>query len=112
ILKLFSRKNWLIKRRNKILRSNGKQKRKEIKIMKIKALAHRGYPIKYPENTIKAFEASYELGFTHIELDVQLSKDGIPVIMHDQTINRTTNGKGLVDDYTVEELKQFRTKKG
>lgn len=80
--------------------------------MKIKALAHRGYPIKYPENTIKAFEASYELGFTHIELDVQLSKDGIPVIMHDQTINRTTNGKGLVDDYTVEELKQFRTKKG
>src|SRR5690625_277158 len=80
--------------------------------MKIKALAHRGYPIKYPENTIKAFDESYKLNFSHIELDVQLTKDEIPVLMHDQTIDRTTNGTGKVGDYTKAELKKFYTKKG
>lgn len=87
-------------------------KMKGISTMKIKALAHRGYPMKYPENTIKSFEESYKLGFSHIELDVQLSKDKVPVLMHDQTINRTTNGSGMVSDYTVQELKKFQTKKG
>lgn len=83
-----------------------------MKKMKIKALAHRGYPIKYPENTIKAFDESYKLNFSHIELDVQLTKDEIPVLMHDQTIDRTTNGTGKVGDYTKAELKKFYTKKG
>lgn len=75
--------------------------------MKIKALAHRGYPIKYPENTIASYQAALNLGFTHVELDVQLSKDGIPVLMHDSTIDRTTNGRGMVKDYTLEELRSF-----
>lgn len=76
--------------------------------MKVKALAHRGYSAKYPENTLSSFRAAYDLGFTHLELDVHLSKDGVPVLMHDLRIDRTTNGKGFVKDYTYEELKQFR----
>lgn len=76
--------------------------------MKVKALAHRGYPMKYPENTLSSYKAAYHLGFTHLELDVHLSKDGVPVLMHDITIDRMTNGKGLVKDYTLAELRQFR----
>jgi glycerophosphoryl diester phosphodiesterase len=76
--------------------------------VKVKALAHRGYSAKYPENTLSSFRAAYDLGFTHLELDVHLSKDGVPVLMHDLRIDRTTNGKGFVKDYTYEELKQFR----
>ncbi|HLR03306.1 MAG TPA: glycerophosphodiester phosphodiesterase family protein [Virgibacillus sp.] len=79
--------------------------------MKIKALAHRGYRLKYPENTLSAYKAAYELGFSHLELDVHLSKDGIPVLMHDKTINRMTDGTGLIKDYTLEELKRFRVGK-
>ncbi|WP_054706680.1 glycerophosphodiester phosphodiesterase family protein [Bacillus sp. JCM 19041] len=80
--------------------------------MKIKAIAHRGYPIKYPENTLSAYQASIDLGFSHIEIDVQLSKDGIPVIMHDKTVDRTTNGSGLIIDYTLDELKSLKMKDG
>ncbi|MEK3888001.1 glycerophosphodiester phosphodiesterase [Bacillus sp. FSL K6-3431] len=75
--------------------------------MKVRALAHRGYPVKYPENTLSAYQAAYDLGFTHLELDVHLSKDGIPILMHDITINRMTNGKGMIKDFTYEELKQL-----
>src|SRR5690625_3479893 len=75
-----------------------------VRLMKIKAHAHRGYPTKYPENSISGFKAAYELGYKYIELDVHLSKDNIAVVMHDITLDRTTNGKGLVKDYTYEEL--------
>ncbi|MDF2650316.1 MAG: glycerophosphodiester phosphodiesterase [Paenibacillus sp.] len=78
--------------------------------MKIKGIAHRGDPVNYPENTLTAFRAAYELDFTHTELDVHLSKDGVPVIMHDFAIDRMTNGTGLIRDYTVAELKQFVVK--
>ncbi len=76
--------------------------------MKINALAHRGYPVKYPENTILSYDAAYRLGFTHLELDVHLSKDGVPILMHDRTVNRTTNGKGLVKNFTLAELKELK----
>lgn len=75
--------------------------------MEIRALAHRGYPTKYPENTMEAYEAAYKLGFTHLELDVHLSKDNVPVLMHDITVDRMTNGNGLVKDFTLKELKQL-----
>ncbi|WP_028552507.1 glycerophosphodiester phosphodiesterase [Paenibacillus sp. UNC451MF] len=78
--------------------------------MKIRGIAHRGYPVKYPENTLVAYQAAYELDFTHLELEFHLSKDGIPVLMHDYTIDKMTNGKGFIRDYTLEELKQFRVK--
>lgn len=76
--------------------------------MTIQAVAHRGYPKKYPENTLSSFLAAVELGFTHLELDVHLSKDGIPVVIHDHTIDRMTNGSGRVVEYTAEELRSFQ----
>jgi glycerophosphoryl diester phosphodiesterase len=76
--------------------------------MKIKGLAHRGYPGKAPENTLSSFQAACDLSYSHLELDVQLSKDGVPVVFHDYKIDRVSDGKGWVKDYTVRELKQFR----
>ena len=72
-----------------------------------KNFAHRGFSGKYPENTLLAFEKAVEAQADGIELDVQLTKDGEIVIIHDETIDRTTNGKGLVVDYTYEELEKF-----
>jgi glycerophosphoryl diester phosphodiesterase len=77
--------------------------------MVIPGLAHRGYPKKYPENTLPSFQAALDLNYSHLELDVQLSKDGVPVIIHDTTVNRTTNGKGRVVDFTFEELRRLRS---
>ncbi|MFC6333857.1 glycerophosphodiester phosphodiesterase [Paenibacillus septentrionalis] len=72
--------------------------------MTIRGLAHRGYPLKHPENTLRGFRAAIELGFSHIELDVHLTEDGVPVVIHDPTVNRTTNGTGAVKEYTLDEL--------
>ena len=80
--------------------------------MSIKAIAHRGYSTKYPENTLSAYQASIDLGFSHIEIDVHLSKDGIPVIMHDKTVDRTTDGSGLIIDHTLNELRSLKMKDG
>ncbi|PKR78918.1 glycerophosphodiester phosphodiesterase [Halalkalibacillus sediminis] len=76
-------------------------------IIRPKIFAHRGASRYAPENTFPAFELAYELGADGIELDVQLSKDQIPVIIHDENLRRTTNGSGFVQDYTFEELSQF-----
>lgn len=70
-------------------------------------IAHRGFSGKYPENTMLAFEKAIEAGADGIELDVHLSKDGEIVIIHDELINRTTDGEGFVADYTYEELSKF-----
>ncbi|MGG1636061.1 glycerophosphodiester phosphodiesterase [Paenibacillus sp. NRS-1760] len=78
--------------------------------MKIRGVAHRGYPVKLPENTLSSFQAAINLSFTHLELDVHLTKDGVPVLMHDFAIDRMTDGQGLIRDYTLEELKRFRVK--
>ncbi|MDX8360500.1 MULTISPECIES: glycerophosphodiester phosphodiesterase [Bacillaceae] len=69
--------------------------------------AHRGASKLAPENTMTAFLTAEELGADGIELDVQLSKDNIPVIIHDETLNRTTNGVGYVKDYTAKELEEL-----
>ena len=61
-----------------------------------KNFAHRGFSGKYPENTMLAFQKAIEVGADGIELDVQLTKDGEVVIIHDETIDRTTDGKGYV----------------
>lgn len=66
---------------------------------------HRGAPAEFPENTLPGFRRALELGVEGIELDVHLSKDGVPVIIHDETVDRTTNAKGAVADYTAEELR-------
>lgn len=78
--------------------------------MKILNIAHRGYSGKFDENTMLAFKKAIDYKADGIETDVQLSKDGIPVIIHDETLDRTTNGHGFVKDYTLDELKKIRTK--
>lgn len=72
-----------------------------------KNFAHRGYSGKYPENTMLAFRKAVEAGADGIELDVQLSRDGVPVIIHDELVDRTTNGKGRVKDLTLAELQEL-----
>ncbi|MBQ3085493.1 MAG: hypothetical protein IJC46_08615 [Clostridia bacterium] len=66
--------------------------------------AHRGWSAKYPENTMEAFRAAVEIGVDQIETDVRITKDGELVLIHDATVDRTTNGTGLVRDYTLKEL--------
>ena len=70
-------------------------------------IAHRGYRKKYPENTLAAFQAAAEAGAPMIELDVMLSRDRKVVVIHDATLERTTNRHGAVNDYTMEELKKL-----
>lgn len=69
--------------------------------------AHRGSMTSHPENTLPAFEAAIESGAHMIEFDVQLSKDGELVILHDATVDRTTDGTGKVSEMTFEELRQL-----
>lgn len=70
-------------------------------------VAHRGAAGSCPENTMIAFEHAVAMGADMIELDIQLTKDQQIVVIHDATINRTTNGKGRVCQYTYEELCRF-----
>ncbi len=69
--------------------------------------AHRGWCDKYPENTLEAFRAANDLGVDQIEIDVRVTKDNHLVIIHDTTVDRTTNGTGLVRDLTLAELKKL-----
>ena len=72
-----------------------------------KNFAHRGFSGKYPENTLMAFSKAIEEGVDGIENDVHLTKDGVLVVMHDELVDRTTNGKGYIKDKTYEELAQL-----
>ncbi len=74
---------------------------------RITLVAHRGYSSQAPENTQAALMMAIDQGYKDIEFDVQLTKDGVPVIIHDTTVDRTTNGKGALTDYTYDELKQL-----
>jgi len=69
--------------------------------------AHRGASGYAPENTLEAFRLAAEMGADGVELDVSLSKDGRIMVIHDNKIDRTSNGQGSVGEYTCEELKQF-----
>jgi glycerophosphoryl diester phosphodiesterase len=74
---------------------------------KVMVIAHRGFSGIAPENTLTAFKKAIDVGADMIELDVLLSKDGELVVIHDKTVNRTTNGKGKVCDFTLNELKKL-----
>lgn len=77
-------------------------------IPRVRIWAHRGCSLRFPENTLEAFAAAAALpGITGIELDVQLTRDGVPVVIHDETVDRTTDGTGAVQGYTLEELKRL-----
>ncbi len=69
--------------------------------------AHRGASGQCPENTMIAFKEAHKAGADGIELDVQLTADGEVVVIHDETIDRTTNGKGFVQDYTLNQIQTF-----
>jgi len=73
----------------------------------MKVIAHRGFSGVYPENTMLAFDKALEAGCTAIELDVHFSKDGSLVIIHDETLDRTTDATGFVRDYTLAELQKM-----
>ena len=66
--------------------------------------AHRGFSLQYPENTMTAFRKALEAGADGIEMDARLTQDGQIVIMHDPTIDRTTNGKGKVRNMLLQEI--------
>ena len=74
-------------------------------------IAHRGLPMTTAENSVAGAQAAVDAGASHIEIDVQFSKDGVPIIMHDGTIDRTTNGTGTVSEMTLEELGQYQITK-
>ena len=73
--------------------------------------AHRGFSGKYPENTMLAFEKAVEMGCDGIETDVQMTSDGELVLIHDEWLERTTNGAGWVHQHTLAELKALDANK-
>jgi len=75
---------------------------------KFTTIAHRGASGYAPEHTFYSYDKSHNaIGASYIEVDLQMTKDGHLVAMHDETVDRTTNGTGRVDQYTLEELKQL-----
>lgn len=70
-------------------------------------LAHRGYAAAYPENTMKSFTEAAKAGADGLELDVQMTKDGELVVIHDEKVDRTTNGTGFVKDYNLKDIRKF-----
>ena len=75
---------------------------------KILKMGHRGAKGYEPENTLISFQKAIDLGAAGIEVDVHLSHDGAIIVIHDETINRTTNGKGFVNKFSLQELKMKR----
>ncbi len=70
-------------------------------------IGHRGAPALAPENTLQGIEKAYSCGADMVEMDVRLSSDGVLVLMHDETVDRTTNGSGRIEDLSLRELKSL-----
>ncbi|WEV37348.1 glycerophosphodiester phosphodiesterase family protein [Lactobacillus sp. ESL0677] len=73
---------------------------------------HRGYPAKFAENSLEGFRNAIENGVEGVEFDVHLTKDGVPVVMHDERVDRTTDGQGYIKDFTLIELRQLHLANG
>lgn len=73
----------------------------------VKSINHRGYSIEAPENTLPAYILSKEKGFKYVEADVAFTSDNIPVLLHDSTIDRTSNGTGSINDFTFQQVRQL-----
>ena len=78
----------------------------------VNIIGHRGAPAEEPENTRRSFRRALELGVAGVELDVQLTQDGRLAVIHDETLDRTTNGHGLVKDFTLAELQRLDAGQG
>ncbi len=76
-------------------------------VRRLRVFGHRGARGYAPENTTESFSMAVEMGVDGVELDVHLSKDGELVVIHDDTVDRTTDGHGAVRDFTVEQLKKL-----
>lgn len=70
-------------------------------------VAHRGYSKEAPENTMAAFRQAVENGYQYIECDIQFTRDGVPVVLHDAKVDRTSNGRGRADSYTYAQLRKL-----
>jgi len=75
-------------------------------------IAHRGGPAYAPENTLAAFRHAIAVGADWIEMDIQMTKDGALIVMHDETVDRTTNGTGRVRDLTLEQIRALDAGRG
>ena len=75
--------------------------------MTLHRVAHRGYSAVAPENTMPALAAAVLGGATHVEFDVRTTADGVPVVIHDRTVDRTTDGTGQVWELTVEQIRDL-----
>ncbi|NOQ39805.1 MAG: hypothetical protein GQ562_05750 [Anaerolineales bacterium] len=75
-------------------------------------IAHRGASAYEPENTLRAFERAIQMGATMLELDIQLSRDVHPIVMHDAEVSKTTNGKGHISEMTLKQIKELNAGKG
>jgi glycerophosphoryl diester phosphodiesterase len=84
----------------------------EPKSKEVLVIVHRGDWRNAPENSIRAIENTIKMGADMVEIDIQKTKDGQLILMHDKTLNRTTNGKGNVSDFTLEEIKKLYLKSG
>ena len=72
-----------------------------------KLVAHRGYTLRYPENTLPAVQGAIHAGAKFVEVDVQMSRDKVPFLFHDKTLRRICNQPGSMRDYSAEQLKTF-----
>jgi glycerophosphoryl diester phosphodiesterase len=70
-------------------------------------VAHRGDPLRHPENSVEGFISALRMGVDAVEFDVRLTRDAVPVIMHDADVSRTTGGRGLVHELTLEEIRRL-----
>jgi len=81
---------------------------KQKKTLKLpKFIGHRGVKDLCPENTIESVLKAFDTGLSFIEIDVKISKDKVPILLHDDTLDRTTNGSGLAIDYNYNEIKKL-----
>ena len=78
----------------------------------IRAFSHRGGRLERDENTAKAFQDSWDAGYTGFETDIRRTADGVLYLTHDHTLERTTNGSGIFEKKTSAEIEQLRTKQG
>lgn len=74
---------------------------------RVHVCGHRGYSVHFPENTLPAFDAAKEAGATTVEIDVVLTADDQPIILHDLAVDRTTNGHGFAADLSLEQIRRL-----
>ena len=79
--------------------------KKTLKLPKL--IGHRGVKDLCPENTLESIARAFEIGLNFVEIDVKISKDKLPILLHDDTLDRTTNGSGLAIDYDYEYIKKL-----